>query len=599
MSKFIRDTSFGQFVRLVTRNQVLRYPEEQRDFRLQDSYIKLLEAAELRSKDRSLPASSQNNVLKDPSVPTGLMLGGTLGHPNSSSGDTSVIEIVSENNGTHSDPTLPDEEGSATFDEKAHHDDSFEPKVLDDGTIIVNWYGPNDPANPQNWTSGQKSVPAVIVITYTFAFYLGSSIFTGSYGGVIRQFGVSQQVVSLNLSMYVLAYGIGPLLWSPLTEIPSVGRGPLYIISFTIFVILLVPTALVNDFPGLVVLRFLLGFFGSPCLATGPASLADMFAFAKLPYALATWALVATSGPAVGPLLSGYSVPATSWRWSSWELLWLSGPLLIAFFFLVPETSSSTILLRRAQRLRARTGQSCFRSQGEIDQSKLQPREVVFEALCRPIQTMILDPSIGFTAIYVALIYGIYYSFFECFPLVYGDGYGFSLGAQGLLYLPISVGIFLCWVMYLTWIRFTWEPAARVGNLGPPERRLIPALFASFMLPIGLFLFAWTATPDIHWIVSAIGLAILSGGIFLIMQPIFLYLPLGYPKYAASLFAGNTVARSVLAAAIVHCSQPLYDNLGVARGVTLLGGLTVGCIAGIFALWFYGASLRARSKFAP
>ncbi|KAK4503145.1 hypothetical protein PRZ48_006572 [Zasmidium cellare] len=565
MSKFIRDTSFGQFVRFITSNQVLRYPEEQEDFELQSSYTKLIRTAELRSKPGSLPTSSRDL----------------------------------EKDVARSDLTQPGEEDSTESDEQVHQVDPFKPEILEDGTIIVNWYGPHDPANPQNWTTGQKWVPAFIVITYTFSVYLGSSIFVGSYGGVIAKFGVSQQVVSLNLSMYVLAYGLGTLLWSPLSEIPSIGRGPPYIISYTIFVILLVPTALVNNFPGLVVLRFLLGFFGSPCLATGPASLGDMFSLAKLPHAMSTWALVATSGPAVGPLLSGYSVPATNWRWSTWELLWLCGPLLIAFFFLVPETSPSTILLRRAQRLRTRTGHSFFKSQSEIKQSKLQPREVVFEALWRPMQTMILDPSIGFTALYVALIYGIYYSFFECFPLVYGEGHGFSLGSQGLVYLSISIGIVLALVMYLTWIHLEWEPSVRAGNLGSPERRLIPALFASFSLPVGLFLFAWTADPSIHWIVPTLGIAIMSGGIFLIMQPIFLYLPLGYPQYAASVFAGNAVARSVLAAAIIHCSQPLYENLGVARGVSLLGGLTVGCIAGIFALWFYGASLRARSKFAP
>ena len=565
MSKFIRDTTFGHLVRLVTRKQILRFPEEQQDYQLQHSYSKLLEAAHLRSKDGSLSASSQSNG----------------------------------NNGSPSNSALPDEEKSAKADEKAQDDDPFEPKVLDDGTIIVNWYGSDDPANPQNWSTTQKLVPALIIDAYTFAVYLGSSIITGSYGGIMEQFGVSQQAVSLTLSMYVLAYGIGPLLWSPLSEIPSLGRNSLYIFTFAIFIILLIPTALVNNFPGLVVLRFLLGFFGSPCLATGPASLGDMYGFGKLPYAMSTWAVVATSGPAVGPLLSGYSVPATSWRWSMWELLWLSGPLFVLFFFLVPETSSSNILLRRAQRLRERTGCSYFRSQGEIDQSKLRPREAVTEALWRPIQTMILDPAIGFTALYVALIYGIYYSFFECFPIVYTNEYGMSLGAQGLVYLSIAVGITVGLAMYLTWIRITWEPAVRTWNIGAPERRLIPALFASFLLPLGLFLFAWTATSNIHWIVPTIGIAILSGGIFLIMQPIFLYLPLSYPKYAASVFAGNTVARSVLAAAIVHCSQPLYKDLGVGKGVSLLGGLTVGCIAGIFALYYYGPSLRARSKFAP
>ncbi|RYO21285.1 hypothetical protein AA0113_g11237 [Alternaria arborescens] len=399
--------------------------------------------------------------------------------------------------------------------------------------------------------------------------------------------------------MYVLAYGIGPLLWSPLSEIPSLGRNSLYIFTFAIFIVLLIPTALVNNFPGLVFLQFLLGFFRSPCLATGPGTLGDMYAFGKLSYALSTWAVVATSGPAVGPLLSGYSVPATGWRRSTWELLWLSGPLFIAFFFLVLKASPSNILLQRTQRLREQTGQSCFRSQGEIDQSKRHTREVVTEALWRPIQTMILNLSIGFTALYVALIYDIYYSFFECFPMVYERIFGMSLGAQGLVYLSIAVGITVGLVMYLIWIRITWEPAVRTWNIGPPERRLIPALFASFLLPIGLFLFAWTATSDIHWIVSIVGIAIMSGGIFMIMQPIFLYFPLSYPKYVASVFAGNTVARSVLAAAIVHCSQPLYVNLGINRGVSLLGGFTVGCIFSICALYHLGPSLRARSEFAP
>jgi DHA1 family multidrug resistance protein-like MFS transporter len=551
MSDYIRDTSFEGFVRIVTRNRVLKHPEELPDYQLPAPYIKLLEAAELRNKDGSTVSSTHFDKRKS----------------------TRIVPAETE--------------------------DQFEPKVLADGTIIVDWYGPRDLANPQNWSLSRKLVPTGIIVVYTFAVYLGSSIFTSSYSGVIEQFGVSQQVVSLTLSMYVLAYGMGPMLFSPLTEIPSVGRGLPYTITLAIFVILLVPTALVDNFPGLVVLRFLLGFFGSPCLATGPASLGDMFPLRKLPYAMSFWAFVATSGPAVGPLISGYSVPAKNWRWSSWEMLWLSAPVLIGMFCFVPETSHSTILLRRAQRLRACTGQTCFRSHGEIDQSKLRARDVVFEALWRPIQTIIFDPSIGFTAFYSSLIYGVYYSFFECFPLVYGEGYGFSLGQQGLVYLAIGVGVFIGMISYQIFIRLTFERALRAGNLGPPEDRLVPALFASFLLPIGLLVFAWTATPDIHWIVSVTGIAILSGGIFIILQCIFLYLPVGYPQYAASLFAGNDFARSTLAAGTTHFAQPLYHNLGVARGVSLLAGLTVGCIGGLFFLWRFGATLRASSRFAP
>lgn len=129
---------------------------------------------------------------------------------------------------------------------------------------------------------------------------MGSSIYTPSIPGVMERFGVGPQLASMGLSMYVLAYGLGPMLFSPLSELPLIGRNPPYMITFAIYVILLVPTALVDNFPGLIVLRFLAGFFGSPCLATGGASLQDMFSLIKLPYVLSLWALAATCGPALG-----------------------------------------------------------------------------------------------------------------------------------------------------------------------------------------------------------------------------------------------------------------------------------------------------------
>ena len=306
---------------------------------------------------------------------------------------------------------------------------------------------------------------------------------------------MSAQVASLGLSLYVLAYGLGPLLFSPLSEIPSIGRNPPYVTTFAIFVILLVPAALSKNVAGFMVLRFLTGFFGSPCLATGGASLGDMFSIIKLPYVLSLWAFAATCGPALGPLLSGYSVAAMGWRWSMWELLWLSGPVWVAVFLFLPETSSSNILLRRAQRLRRISGNPRVRSEGEMEQSALSVGAVAREALWRPIQTILLDPAIAFTAIYTALIYGIYYSFFEAFPIVYLNFFGFSLGEMGLAFVAIIVGAFLGLAGYWAYIYYILEPDIRINGLGAPEKRLVPALFAAVLLPVGLFIFGMS-TPE-------------------------------------------------------------------------------------------------------
>ena len=72
-------------------------------------------------------------------------------------------------------------------------------------------------------------------------------------------------------------------------------------------------------------------------------------------------------------------------------------------------------------------------------------------------------------------------------------------------------------------------------------------------------MFAWTgdAHVHVHWIVSVIAIVIFTIGVFVLMQCIFVYLPLVYPQYAASLFAGNDFARSCIAFAAVMFSRPM------------------------------------------
>jgi MFS transporter, DHA1 family, multidrug resistance protein len=82
------------------------------------------------------------------------------------------------------------------------------------------------------------------------------------------------------------------------------------------------------------------------------------------------------------------------------------------------------------------------------------------------------------------------------------------------------------------------------------------------------------------------------------MWCMFLYLPFTYPQYSASFFTANDLAHSAFAAGAIMFSRPMIINLGVPDGVSLLGGLTIVCIGGIFRLYWFGAKLGARSKLA-
>jgi MFS transporter, DHA1 family, multidrug resistance protein len=195
-------------------------------------------------------------------------------------------------------------------------------------------------------------------------------------------------------------------LFSPLSEIPRFGRNIPYIISFFLFTILCIPTALANSYASLLILRFLTGFMGSPCLATGGASMGDMYGLLKLPYALTAWVAASFCAPALGPVLSGFSVTAESWRWTLWEILWGAAPVLLLMFISLPETSASNILLKRAQRLRQLTGNPNYKSQGELDQGSMTVSRIALDALWRPMEIAIKDPAVMFTNLYTALIYG-------------------------------------------------------------------------------------------------------------------------------------------------------------------------------------------------
>ncbi|RFU82172.1 benomyl/methotrexate resistance protein [Trichoderma arundinaceum] len=564
MTSLLRDTTFGALIRWATKRKVLKYSEETAAFHYQNLYTNGSPANVTPLPGPRIDNHSGENHWNDGRSPA-VTPAPTESCSHSSEGneinDQTLSKIISrpQLSLVGSLASLEQAYTAATLQANVRSQHSrIQPKELEDGIILVDWYTTDDPENPQNWSSQKKAFVVLQIYLYTLAVYIGSAIITPSQPYIEAQFGVEPEVASLGLSLYVLGYGIGPLLFSPLSEIPAIGRNPPYIITFGIFVAISAGTATVDNFPALIVLRFLQGFFGSPCLATGGASLGDVYNLVKLPYALTGWAAFATAGPAIGPILSGFSVPATNWHWSLWEILWLASPVFVLMFFFLPETSTANILLRRAQRLRRLTKNNNLRSQSENDQARLTVNEVIVQSLWRPLQINLFDPSVLFTSLYTGLMYGIFYSFFEVFPFVYStglpglasptNGYGMNAGQVGLIFLSISVGVSIAIICYVTYLKLVFEPEIRTRGLGEPERRLVCGLPASFLVPIGLFMFGWTGnpSPSIPWIVPTIGITIFVIGIFTIFQVIFIYIAISYPMYSASLFAANDFVRSSL-----------------------------------------------------
>ena len=101
------------------------------------------------------------------------------------------------------------------------------------------------------------------------------------------------------------------------------------------------------------------------------------------------------------------------------------------------------------------------------------------------------------------------------------------------------------------------------GQLPPPEVRLPTMILGGALVPIGLFIFAWTATPDVHWAVPVVFSSFFGMGYLLIFTSILLYLIDSYSLHAASAVAANSVMRCTFGAAFPLFARDMFEGLGV------------------------------------
>lgn len=266
---------------------------------------------------------------------------------------------------------------------------------------------------------------------------------------------------------------------------------------------------------------------------------------------------------------------AKGWRWSIWELMWLSGFTLVLLLFCLPETSSANILYRRTMRLRKLTGNHKLICEPQLAAEQMTGKEIVMMMLVRPFTLSFTEPMVFLLNLYVALLYGLLYIWFESFPIVFGEIYGFSLGLMGTAFLGIMVGAIIALPPFIWYHHKYVEPKFNDKGELTPEWRLPPTFVGAFCVPICLFWFGWSARPDIHWIVPIIGTAWFSIGVFLVFLCVLNYLADAYAPYAASVMAGNDLIRSSFGAAFPLFATAMYRNLGVDWASSLLGFLSI------------------------
>ena len=109
------------------------------------------------------------------------------------------------------------------------------------------------------------------------------------------EFGNSETVATLGLTLFVAGLGLSPMVLGPLSEF--YGRRPVYVLAFAFYTIWLIPCAVAHNIETVVIARFFNGFSGAAFLSVAGGSVGDMFEKDRLQAPMTAY----SASPFMGP----------------------------------------------------------------------------------------------------------------------------------------------------------------------------------------------------------------------------------------------------------------------------------------------------------
>ncbi|KAL2045924.1 hypothetical protein ABVK25_011945 [Lepraria finkii] len=467
----------------------------------------------------------------------------------------------------------------------------------DKDSNLIGWEGPDDPQNPQNWPKSKKYLVTVLYSILTFTLTFSSSIFSTATEATSKEFGVSPEVMTLGTSLIVLGFAVGPMLWGPLSEL--YGRRPPLFVGYFIFAIFQIPVAVARNVETIMLFRFLQGVFGASTMAVIGGALADFWGPVERGLALGLFTGAVFIGPVAGPIAGGFIVMNHNlgWRWTAYMTFILAMPFWLIAFILCSESYAPVILQRKASRLRFETKNWALHA--TADEQRVDLRNIAQRYLLRPAAMMAREPILLLVTLYMSFIYGVVYLFFEAYPIAFQEQRHWNLGVGALPFLGITLGVMtgLSIIVYTSQTRFKRKMLAN-GGKPIPEERLLPMILGAILLPIGLFWFAWTSSPSVHWVAQVLAGIPIGVAVELILLQGMSYIIDVYLMFANSALAGNTFVRSLFGGAFPMFAAGMYHKLGVDWATSLLGFIGIAFLPCPLLFFIYGKKIRGWSKYS-
>lgn len=353
-----------------------------------------------------------------------------------------------------------------------------------------------------------------------------------------RKLNTTEDIANLSVALYMISMSIFPLWWSSFSE--QFGRRSIYIISFGLFLIFAIVSALSTNIAMLIVFRIFTGGASASVQAVGAGTIADIWESHERGRAMGIFYLGPLLAPLIAPIVGGALAQGFGWKATMWFLAIYGLVILTMLIFLLPETlarKKQEEAIADAEPTAGSIRRMTTRESAKVQTKKLaasakrifiDPLSVLLFLRFPPVFITVFTAAIAFGALFISNI-SIQQKFSQ-------PPYNYNQIIVGLLYLPAGLGYFVASIFGGRWIdRIMTKQAIKANRYDEngkliylPEDRFRENMWlANTVYPLGLLMYGWTLNYGVIFIVPAIGSFFFGAASMLV----FVRPPFQYPSH--------------------------------------------------------------------
>ncbi|KAL2193683.1 major facilitator superfamily domain-containing protein [Corynascus similis CBS 632.67] len=469
------------------------------------------------------------------------------------------------------------------------------------------------PANVPYSVFSRKEKGLLVLIVSAAGFFssVSSNMYFPALNSLAQEYRVSNTLINLTITVYMIFQGLAPSFTGALSD--SIGRRPVYVLCFTIYIAANVGLALQRQFAALVVLRCLQSSGSSGTVAIGNAVVSDVADADERGSYIGYVSFGAVIGVSLGATVGGALAQFLGWRSIFWFLVISASVVLALISLFMPETARVVVgngsvappkwnrclwdLLPFTERRRAAAAAASVPPAGGSAPEKQRRRFV------NPLMTLRIcaDKEAGAVLAASGVTYAGYAALVGALPSRFGALYGYNDLQVGLCYLPIGISAALAAVAVGYAIDWNFARHARRLGLSVEQARQIirreednsdsgggsdcgksfPIESARCEVVFPVLTLFCIATVAYGWLLSyrtsvagpmvmlfLLGFGI--NGVYTILSVLLLDV---YPRAPATATAANNLVRCWLGAGAAAVVIPMMDAMGTGWAFTFIAFL--------------------------